>query len=150
MFEKGRHVTEYRFRKRNGTYIWVSDDQYLLRDEKGQPTEIVGSWSNITARKEAEQAESQARARFDLMLHSAPAVVYSFSATGDFTPTFVSDNIRRVLGYGPDDYLTQPDFWRSHVHPEDREEVEAGQAQLFETGHHVSEYRFRKADGIYC
>ena len=36
------------------------------------------------AAKEAEQAESQARARFDLMLHSAPAVVYSFGATGDF------------------------------------------------------------------
>jgi len=150
LFEKGRHVTEYRFRKRNGTYIWVSDDQYLLRDEKGNPAEIVGSWSNISARKEAEQAESQARARFDLMLHSAPAVVYSFGATGDFTPSFVSENIKRVLGYTPDDYLTQPDFWRSHVHPEDLEEVEAGQAQLFETGHRVSEYRFRKADGIYC
>jgi PAS domain S-box-containing protein len=150
LFEKGRHVTEYRFRKRNGTYIWVSDDQYLLRDEKGNPAEIVGSWSNISARKEAEQAESQARARFDLMLHSAPAVVYSFSATGDFAPTFVSENIKRVLGYEPDDYLTKPDFWREHVHPEDLEEVEAGQAQLFEEGHRVSEYRFRKADGIYC
>jgi len=150
LFEQGRHVTEYRFRKRNGTYIWVSDDQYLLRDEKGNPTEIVGSWSNVTARKSAEQAESQARARFDLMLHSAPAVVYSFAATGDFTPSFVSDNIKRVLGYAPDEYLTQPDFWRSHVHPEDLEEVEASQTKLFETGHCVSEYRFRKADGIYC
>ena len=150
LFEKGRHVTEYRFRKRNGTYIWVSDDQYLLRDEKGNPAEIVGSWSNISARKTAEQAESAARARFDLMLHSAPAVVYSFAATGDFTPTFVSDNIKRVLGYTPDDYLTHPDFWRSHVHPEDLPAVEAEQGKLFEQGRHVAEYRFRKADGIYC
>lgn len=150
LFEKGRHVVEYRFRKRNGTYIWVSDDQYLLRDDKGEPIEIVGSWSNISARKSAEEAESAARARFDLMLHSAPAVVYSFAASGNFTPTFVSDNIKRVLGYEPNDYLTQPDFWRSHVHPEDLETVEAEQAKLFEEGNHVSEYRFRKADGIYC
>ena len=150
LFDKGRHVSEYRFRKRNGTYIWVSDDQYLLRDDKGEPAEIVGSWSNITARKTAEEAENAARARFDLMLHSAPAVVYSFAATGNFTPTFVSDNIKRVLGYEPDDYLTQPDFWRSHVHPEDLPAVEAEQAKLFENGHHVSEYRFRKGDGIYC
>ncbi len=150
LFEKGRHVTEYRFRKRNGTYIWVSDDQYLLRDEKGSPAEIVGSWSNITARKTAEQAESAARARFDLMLHSAPAVVYSFAASGDFTPTFVSENIKRVLGYEPGDYLSQPEFWRSHVHPEDLDAVETDQAQLFETGHRVAEYRFRKADGVYC
>ena len=150
LFEKGRHVAEYRFRKRNGTYIWVSDDQYLLRDEKGEPTEIVGSWSNISARKSAEQAENAARARFDLMLHSAPAVVYSFAATGNFSPTFVSENIKRVLGYAPDDYLTQPEFWRSHVHPEDLAAVEAEQTKLFEEGRHVAEYRFRKADGIYC
>ena len=84
------------------------------------------------------------------MLHSAPAVVYSFAAIGNFTPTFVSDNIRRVLGYPPEDYLTQPDFWRSHVHPEDLEAVEASQSELFEKGRHASEYRFRKADGIYC
>lgn len=150
VFEKGRHVTEYRFRKHNGKYIWVSDEQYLLRDDHGEPTEIVGSWSNISARKTAEQAENAQRARFDLMLHSAPAVVYSFGAAGSFSPTFVSGNIKRVLGYEPDDYLKQADFWRSRVHPEDLPAIEDGRAELFETGHRVSEYRFRKADGIYC
>jgi PAS domain S-box-containing protein len=150
LFEKGRHAAEYRFRKRNGTYIWVSDEQYLLRGNDGEPAEIVGSWSNITSRKTAEQAENASRARFDLLLHGAPAVVYSFAATGSFAPTFVSENIRRVLGYEPDDYLQKPDFWRSHVHPEDLPTVEAEQAKLFEEGRHVAEYRFRKADGVYC
>ncbi len=150
LFEKGRHVSEYRFRKKNGTYIWVSDDQYLLRDENGEPKEIVGSWSNVTARKLAEQENNAARARFDLMLHSAPAVVYSFAATGDFSPTFVSQNIKRVLGYEPDQYLKDPDFWRSRVHPDDLAQVEAAQARLFEDGRHVAEYRFLKADGFYC
>jgi len=53
------------------------------------------------------------------MLHSAPAVVYSFAATGEFTPTFVSENIKRVLGYESDQYLNDPDFWRARVHPDD-------------------------------
>jgi PAS domain S-box-containing protein len=150
LFEKGRHAAEYRFRKRNGNYIWVSDEQYLLRGDDGEPIEIVGSWSNISSRKQAEQAENAARARFDLLLHGAPAVVYSFEAGGAYAPTFVSDNIKRVLGYAPDQYLKDPDFWRSRVHPEDLAAVEAGQAKLFEDGRHVAEYRFRKADGIYC
>jgi PAS domain S-box-containing protein len=150
LFEKGRHAVEYRFRKKNGTFIWVSDDQYLLRDEDGEPAEIVGSWSNITARKQAEQEGNAARARFDLMLHSAPAVVYSFAATGEFTPTFVSENIKRVLGYESDQYLNDPDFWRSRVHPDDLAAVEKAQAKLFEDDRHVAEYRFRKADGFYC
>ncbi len=150
LFEKGRHTAEYRFRKRNGNYIWVSDEQYLLRGDDGEPAEIVGSWSNITTRKQAEQAENAARARFDLLLHGAPAVVYSFEAGGAYAPTFVSENIKRVLGYEPDQYLQDPDFWRARVHPEDLAEVEAGQAKLFEQGRNVAEYRFRKADGIYC
>ena len=150
LFEKGRHAAEYRFRKRNGNYIWVSDEQYLLRGDNGEPVEIVGSWSNISSRKAAEQAENAARARFDLLLHGAPAVVYSFEAGGSYAPTFVSDNIKRVLGYEPDQYLKDPDFWRSRVHPEDLPAVEEGQAKLFEEGRHLAEYRFRKADGIYC
>ena len=90
-----------------------------MRGDDGEPVEIVGSWSNITTRKQAEQAENAARARFDLLLHGAPAVVYSFEAGGSYAPTFVSDNIKRVLGYEPDQYLKDPDFWRARVHPED-------------------------------
>ena len=55
-----------------------------------------------------------------------------------------------MLGYEPDQYLKDPDFWRARVHPEDLPEVEAGAAKLFEEGQYVAEYRFRKADGIYC
>ena len=150
LFEKGRHAAEYRFRKRNGSYIWVSDEQYLLRGDDGEPTEIVGSWSNISSRKQAEQAENAARARFGLLLHGAPAVVYSFEAGGTYAPTFVSDNIKRVLGYEPDQYLKDPEFWRARVHPDDLAEVEAGQEKLLKEGRNVAEYRFCKADGIYC
>ncbi len=150
LFEKGRHAAEYRFRKRNGSYIWVSDEQYLMRGDDGEPIEIVGSWSNISSRKQAEQAENAARARFGLLLHGAPAVVYSFEAAGTCAPTFVSDNIKRVLGYEPDQYLKDPEFWRARVHPDDLAEVEAGQEKLFQVGRNVAEYRFRKADGIYC
>src|SRR4029079_13432732 len=68
----------------------------------------------------------------------------------DFAPTFISENVKRVLGYCPDEYLKNADFWRSRVHPEDLPAVEAEQAKLFETGAHTAEYRFRKKDGAYC
>src|SRR5262245_19434234 len=42
------------------------DEQYLMRGADGEPEEIVGSWRNITVRREAEQASNAARARFDL------------------------------------------------------------------------------------
>ncbi|MFI5015983.1 MAG: adenylate/guanylate cyclase domain-containing protein, partial [Hyphomicrobiales bacterium] len=56
LFKKGRHTVEYRFLMKDGTYCWVNDAQQLIRDKDGQPLEVVGSWSNVTARKEAENA----------------------------------------------------------------------------------------------
>ena len=54
-------------------------------------------------------------------------MVYSFAATGDFAPTFISENVKRVLGYCPDEYLKNADFWRARVHPDDLAPVEAEQ-----------------------
>ena len=150
MFESDKRSIEYRVRRPDGTYFWVDDRQQIVRDADGNPVEIVGSWTDITARKEAEETRERVRARLDLLLGAAPAVVYSFAASGDFAPTFVSDNIEGMLGYRPDEYLKDAAFWRAHVHPEDLAQVEAEQAQLFDTGQHLSEYRFRKEDGSYC
>jgi len=64
LFSEGRHVAEYRFRKSDGIYCWVSDEQHLVRDQNGNPLEVIGSWSEVTARKTAEQkalAESEQR-----------------------------------------------------------------------------------------
>ncbi len=150
MFESDKRALEYRIRRTNGTYFWVNDEQYVVRNAKGEPVEIVGSWTDVTERKEAEQARERARQRLDLLLRAAPVVVYSFAATGDYAPTFVSASIGPMLGYSPDEYLKDADFWRSHVHPEDLPEVEAKQVELFRGGDHHSEYRFRKKDGTYC
>jgi PAS domain S-box-containing protein len=150
IYESDHKSIEYRYRRKDGTYCWVNDEQHLLRDAKGEPIEIVGSWTDITPRKEAEEARETARSRLTLLLGAAPSVIYSFAAYGDFAPTFVSANIAHMLGYSPDQYLEHADFWRSHVHPDDLPEVEAKQVELFRKCEHLAEYRFRKKDGTYC
>jgi len=141
---------EYRIRRDDGSYFWVHDRQQLVRDDQGGPVEIVGSWTDITSRKEAEFARETARERLDLLLRAAPVVIYSFSTDGDFAPTYVSASIAPILGYRPDEYMKDADFWRGRVHPEDLPEVEARQAELFRVGDHWVEYRFRRKDGTYC
>jgi two-component system, sensor histidine kinase and response regulator len=149
LFESDRRSIEYRIQRDDGSYFWVHDRQQVVRDDKGQPVEIVGSWTDISERKEAEEARAGAQARLDQLLAAAPVVIYSFSARGDFTPTFVSHNFQAMFGYRPEEYLRDANFWRTRVHPEDLPKVEASQTALFYGRAHFTEYRFRKKDGTY-
>ncbi len=150
LFKQGRLTVEYRFLKKNGSWCWVNDEQRLIRDEDGQPLEVVGSWSDITERKRAEEAAAAARERIEHLLTSSPAVIYSFKASGDYAPTFISRNVKDLLGYEREEYLESSDFWHSRVHPSDSPRILRAYARLFEEERLSSEYRFRKKDGSYC
>ncbi len=55
MEDLGHHVQEYRIRHRQGHYVWLHDEMSLIRDDQGQPTEIIGSLMEISDRKQAEE-----------------------------------------------------------------------------------------------
>jgi PAS domain S-box-containing protein len=55
LFEKGHLINEYRFRCKDGSYRCVSDEIKVIYDDTGKPVEIVGSWSDITARKQVKE-----------------------------------------------------------------------------------------------
>jgi PAS domain S-box-containing protein len=149
LFEKGHLINEYRFRHKDGSYRWVSDELRVIYDDAGEPLEIVGSWSDITARREAEADAAAAHTRLNHILASSPSVLYSFQATGENNPTFVSDNIRDLFGYEPAEYLEDRNFVPSRVHPDDSARIGAEFKHLFEKGHLINEYRFRHKDGSY-
>ena len=48
----GKHLTyEYRFIHKNGSVMWIQDEQQLICDENGKPHEVLGAWTDITERK---------------------------------------------------------------------------------------------------
>jgi PAS domain S-box-containing protein len=61
LMTQGHLVQQYRFRSKDGHYLWIQDEASLLRDAFGRPKEIVGFWTNITERKQAEERAAQAR-----------------------------------------------------------------------------------------
>jgi PAS domain S-box-containing protein len=70
LFEAGHNRQEYRFRHKDGTYRWVDDNLHLIRDSNGDPLEVVGSWSDITARKRAEKGRRRSEQRLAEALES--------------------------------------------------------------------------------
>ncbi len=83
----------------------------LVAMRKKHPAEI----SSVTVAAHALAVQ----ARINHILSSSPAVLYSFRATGSNNPTFVSENLQKVFGYEPRDYLEDRNFVPERIHPED-------------------------------
>ncbi len=55
LFKQGQGSLEYRFKRSDGTYIWLRDNVRVVPDDNGKPVEIVGCSIDITERKIAEE-----------------------------------------------------------------------------------------------
>jgi len=86
---------------------------------------------------------------FSEIIDSSPVVIFSCEPFGDYAATFISENIFDIAGYRPAQFLADPGFWASHIHPDDVDQVFEGLKDLFAQDHHTHEYRFRCADGQY-
>lgn len=53
------------------------------------------------------------------LLAASPAIIYTTQASGDYRCTFVSENLRAIMGYSPEEMTTDPKTWADHLHPED-------------------------------
>src|SRR4029453_4481185 len=156
LIEQGGGIVEYRFQHRDGHYVCVQDSFRVLYDEAGKPLELVGAWADITKLKEAER--NVLVANFELqktkqslsrLLAASPAIIYSTRASGDFGCTFVSENIQTIMGFSPEQMITDPKCWPDRLHPDDARRVFTELDPLIEQGGGTVEYRFRHRDGHY-
>src|SRR5215207_2031588 len=152
LIERGGGTVEYRFRHQDGHYVWIQDTFNVIQDEAGRPLEIVGSWADISARKQVEQALGERMALMnDLqnLVAASPAVIYTTQASGDYACTFVSENLKSTMGYSPWEMREDSKFWSKRLHPDDAPRVFGEMSSLIERGGGVIEYLFRHRRGHY-
>lgn len=83
------------------------------------------------------------------LVNASPAVLYSCKVAGDCGTIAVTENVKAMLGYGPEDFISDPSFWAVRIHPEDGARVFEEMPRLLRDGAQTIEYRFRRADGTY-
>jgi PAS domain S-box-containing protein len=83
------------------------------------------------------------------LFNGSPVIVYTCEPAGDFATTFVSPGVSAQLGWAPSDFLNDPAFWASHIHPDDKGRAIGGIYNLFENDRYSREYRFLHKDGSY-
>jgi len=128
---------------------WVHGIGRIESDSNNLPIAMVGTIRDITERKLAEKAlkESEERQRF--IFESLPIAIYSSPVNADYDTSWISGDIKDITGFDIDEYLSEKDFWRKRLHPEDREMVLNTFANFPVNGEAFLEYRWRCKDEQY-
>jgi PAS domain S-box-containing protein len=75
---------EYRLRRKDGRYIWVREDAYLVSDQAGDAAYWQGILMDITTQKEAQETVKASEGSYRGLFNSITQAVYIQNAEGRF------------------------------------------------------------------
>ena len=142
-------IKRYQFRgiKKSGETIWLEIFSKSISYE-GYPADLV-TLIDVSEKKLAEQRLKDSEAKFRYLVSSSPAIIYTTDVSDDYGATFMSENLKILTGYSPEEFTSDIKFWYNHIHPDDKERIKTGLAELFVKNYHFHEYRFKFKDGTY-
>ncbi len=81
-----RYDVEFRFRRKDGEWMWIrARGKIVARDEAGKPLRMVGTHSEITERKLAQEKLRQSEENLRITLHSIGDAVITTNTDGIIT-----------------------------------------------------------------
>jgi PAS domain S-box-containing protein len=91
-----RYQAEFRMLHRDGVYITVLSRAFLVRDEEGNPTRVVGTHVDISERKFAEEALREREAYLRAIIEHMP--IDFFAIDRNFCYTMQSPTSKQAVG----------------------------------------------------
>ena len=130
----------------NGKVIWVSAASTATKTEDGRIV-WTGIFSDITARKEAEQSTREIKQRFELAAKGSDLGIWDYNVITKHA--VINDRWAELMGYPIEKLEHMFSQYRKFIHPEDFSKYEAivdshlnGKGDYYE-----AVYRFQRMDG---
>ena len=119
------YSSEHRMLGKSGNYIWIlSRGMVIDRDSRGNPLRMIGTHTDITQRKNAEEEIRHLSERLDLAIKSAGIGVWDWDIPSD--RLIWDDGMKNLYGM---DSLNSPstvNAWMEMIDPKDRRRVQRG------------------------
>jgi PAS domain S-box-containing protein len=115
--------------------------------KNGVTVRIYGAIQDISEKKKSEQSLTHSRNELQSLVQSVNGIVWKADAR-TFEFFFVSDYVKEILGFTPEEWLAEPNFWTNRIHPSDRKfAMDYCMAQIKESKSHTFDYRMICKDG---
>ncbi len=137
---------EYRIQRKDGEWIWAHDRAIRTHKENG----VVfadGVFSDITKRKQTEEALRKSEELYRRLLTNLPDVTWTCDIDG--RTNYLSANVEEVFGFSAQEICRwDADAWRRRIHPDDVQRFSESYRALFlENRTFDLEYRVQRKDG---
>ncbi|HTY39108.1 MAG TPA: PAS domain S-box protein [Bacteroidota bacterium] len=146
IMEQGQSRFESRHRRKDGTSFDVEVSSKTLSDGSGRLMTFV---RDITELKRAIEEVRKKERQQSLVLSSLPMAFYTARLAEDLGTIWMSSQVKQISGFDSQEFLKDPTFWSSRLHPEDRERILPIYSSVIKTGSANCEYRWKCADGVY-
>jgi PAS domain S-box-containing protein len=135
--QSDRYCSEYRVRHQDGHYLWVQDRQIVVKDSSGKPIRIVGSTTDISDHKQAEEALNANLAVLSAVNQATTTLIFVKDRQGRMlmanpaTIRLIGKPEAEILGYTDLDHLRDR-LEAKRIIENDRLVMETEQVEVFE------------------
>ncbi|PKD42849.1 PAS domain S-box protein [Rhodohalobacter barkolensis] len=134
---------------KSGNPYWLEVNIDPILDESGNCTHFIAIERDVTDKIEKEITLRESLERYDIVSKATSDTIWDMDlSTGTMQ---YNNNIHNMFGFSVDEVENISDWWRNHIHPDDRAYVN----QMFRkaitdrTERFQLDYRFRSRDGSY-
>ncbi|WP_369988246.1 PAS domain-containing sensor histidine kinase [Pseudomonas xanthosomatis] len=98
LLRDGQVRCRYRLCDARGGYHWMLDEARLLRDDLGQPREVVGLWLDVSEATDAAERVRQSEERYRVLVEDSPAMIcrYRPDLTLEYANRPLADYLQRT------------------------------------------------------
>lgn len=142
-----RFATEYRFRRKDGTYLYVEDSGIFLKDEQGHSYRDIGVIKDITGIKLASKKLKESEERYRSFMKNFRGI--AFQGGLDFKLILLEGSVEEITGYRGEDFISGKVNWHQIILPEDWKKLVNNNERLKDDPllFIEHEYRIRHRDG---
>jgi len=102
--ENAGYSIELRMRMKSGDWRWfLTRGMIVERDAGGHPIRMVGTHTDITKRKQSEEALSQSEAKYRFLTEKMNDVIWTTDM--DFNVTYISPSVEQLVGFTPEECM---------------------------------------------